>query len=389
MAIGSAGTQINDLWTEGQQQNIGNNNYWAVQNLLDVQAPNVNELMVQMQNLVQQGVLTPEQAQTFVQEASAYAGIDPRMQEAQMGSLGEMQRIVDTGGLDPQARANLQQAQTQTNEASRGQREALMQQSAARGTQGSGVETANAMLSNQGAATNLANQGFQTAADANNRKMQAIKGVSDIGGQVYGQEAQKAQAQNAINQFNTQNRQGVENMNVGSRNAAAAQNLAERQRISDTNTGLANQQSLYNSGMRQQDYSNRLSRAQSLSNANLGSAQSNLGVMAQKSAPVTADAAKWSDEKLKKDVKKFDAEKFMDQVTGYKYKYKNADKHGNGDKGEHVGIMAADMKKAHPKAVQVHKEGMKIDYAKLAGPAMASIGSLHKRLKKLEESDRG
>lgn len=385
MAIGSAGTQVNDLWTKGEQKNIGEDQYWAIKNLWDVNTPSLDQMMVQMQQLVQQGVLSPEQAQTFLQGASAYDNIDPRMIDAQMKSLGEMQNVVDQNGMDPQARAALQQVQNQTNENARGQREAVMQQSAARGAQGSGLEAANAMLSNQGAATALANQGFQTAADANNRKMQAIQGVSNIGGQVYGEQAQKAQAQNAIDQFNTQNKQSVENSNVAGRNAAQAQNLAEKQRISDTNTGLKNQQNLYNSGMVQQDYSNRLARGQSLSNANLGAANSNLGVMAQKSAPVTADAAKWSDARLKKDVKEFDAAKFMDKVTGYKFKYKDP-KHGT---GVHVGVMAQDIKKAYPKAVETHKEGMKVNYEKLAGPALASLSSMHKRIKKLEESDNG
>src|SRR6185436_3925664 len=129
-----------------------------------------------------------------------------------------------TRGLDEQSIAALRQIQQENQTAERGSREAILQNAAARGISGSGLELASQMGNQQTSATNQANQGFQAAADANARKLAAIQGIGQLGGQIHGQEENKATAQNAINQFNAANRQNVEGTNVAARNAAEAAN---------------------------------------------------------------------------------------------------------------------------------------------------------------------
>jgi len=345
-----------------------------------VDIPSINQMKIKLADLVQQGVLTPEMAQTFLQQASAYEQMDPATRAAQMGALGDLQDVVSSDGMDPQARAALYELQSQGATQERGQREAILQNAAARGIGGSGLELGSQLANQQGSATSLANQGFQSAADANARKMAAIQGVGQLGGQVWGQDAQAAAAQNAINQFNTANRQSTENQNVGWRNQADAQNLAEKQRISDTNVGAKNQQELYNKGLYQQNFANQMSKSQAFSNAALGQAQNELEIGKAKSQGMNNVDAKWSDENLKTDIKEFDSGKFLDEMTGYKYKFKD-DKHGKGDQ---VGVMAQDVEKGAPQAVETTAEGKKIDYSKLGGPVLASLASLNKRLDDLE-----
>lgn len=354
------------------------NNYWAVQNLLDVDTPDINKMRVNLEKLVQQGILDPNLGEEFLQAASSYANIDPRYKDEQLGVLDALNTIVDTDGMDPQSRAVLHQLTGQTQAAERGGREAIMQNAAARGIGGSGLELGAQLSNQQGSATSLANQGFQAAADANQRKLQAINDIAGVSGQMFGQEAQAAQAQDAINNFNTSNR-------VNWRNQATLQNQAETQRIADQNTFLANQQELYNKGLYQQAYQNDLAKAQSLSNANLGVGQANMGVAEHERAPMMTElqgqSSKWSDENLKTDVAPFDSDAFLSQITGHEYKYKDPDKYGEGDQ---VGVMAQDVEKVAPQAVTEHSEGKMIDFGQLGGPIMASLADINERIKSLE-----
>jgi len=330
--------------------------------------PKISQMKVKLADLVQQGVLDPEMAQTFLQEATAYASMDPT-------ARNEMMDTVESKGFDPQSRSALNDLQQEIGAQERGSREAIIQDAAARGISGSGIELASQMANQQGNATRLANQGFQSAADANARHMQAVQGL-------YNMDAQKAAAQDTINQFNAANRQSVENMNVGTRNAAAASNLAEKQRIADQNVMTKNQQELYNKGLYQQDFQNRLNQA----NAFATGGQSAAGTQMQQAENKTAMANKWSDENLKTDIEPVNPEEFLDNLTGYSYEYKD----GEGmEEGPQVGVMAQDIEKSAPQAVEDTPEGKMVDYSKMGGPILAALASLNKRIDDLEGEENG
>ncbi len=104
------------------------------------------------------------------------------------------------------------------------------------------------------------------------------------------------------------------------------------------------------------------------------------GPMIQSGAQMGAMA---SDERLKTDIKGADDKvtRAMERLKAYSYKYKN-DKYG---KGEQVGIMAQDLKKAGlDHAVIETDEGLMVHGAKLAGANTAMIAAMNKRLSKLE-----
>lgn len=390
----SGGGVVNNLAnfiSGGQNQNAQKLYTEAGNAFAGILTPSIAQMKIKLQQLVQQGVLTPEQAQTFQQDPSVLNQYteDPRLREAQLKSLGQLGGIVDANGLDPQARAALYQLQGQTNANERGQREAILQNAAARGISGSGLELASNLANEQGNATGLAAQGFNAASDANQRKLEAINNLAAQGGamrsQDYGQAANTAAAQNAINQFNTANQQNVENQNLAYRNAAQAQNLAEKQRISDTNTGLTNQQNVFNKGLNQQNFQNQLGLATGFANAGLGAAN-----VAQNQANANSGLVQnliggvlnaVSDENLKENVKPFDAGAFLDKITGHRYNYKK----GTGlSTKPRVGAMAQDILKVAPEAVNESPIGKTVDYGKLGPPMLASLSSLHQRIKKLE-----
>lgn len=326
-----------------------------------IDIPGINQMKVKLEGLVQQGLLSPEMADQFLQQATEFNNMDPM-------SRNELVETIESKGFDPQARAALHALQGETGAQERGGREAIMQDAAARGISGSGIEAASQMANQQGSATRMANQGFQAAADANQRQMQAV-------GQLSAMDAQKAAAQDSINQFNKTNQ-----MNWAQN--AEQKNLAEKQRIADTNVGTRNQQEVFNKGLYQQDFQNNLETAKSYSNAAAGQAQT----QGENAKTQTAMANKWSDENLKTDIKEVDPQEMLDNLQGYSYQYKD----GMGmEDGEQVGVMAQDLEEAAPQAVEDTPGGKTIDYAKMGGPMLAALASLNERLNNLEANKDG
>jgi hypothetical protein len=151
-----------------------------------------------------------------------------------------------------------------------------MQNMAARGQAGSGNELMARMMAAQNSSNQMANSGNQIAAQAQQRALEALmqsgQMAGDIRNQNFGQDSAVASAQDEIARFNTQNRIGTQQRNVGSRNQANLRNLENQQNIMNQNTGLRNQQEVHNKGLYQQDFSNRMQKAGALANAHLGQA---------------------------------------------------------------------------------------------------------------------
>lgn len=89
-----------------------------------------------------------------------------------------------------------------------------------------------------------------------------------------------------------------------------------------------------------------------------------------------------SDKRLKADIKDADSDsrKLLDGLKSYTYRYKD-EKYG---KGKQVGVMAQDMERVLPQAVVETREGKALDAGKLAGGLAALVGSVHRRVSKLE-----
>lgn len=378
----------------------------------DLRVPKLEEMRLQLQALVQQGVYTPEQAQAILAQASEFENIetDPVLMEAQMQALMQLQETGETGmsAVDQAQLARIRQDQI-ANE--RGARDAIIQGAQSRGLGGSGLELAAQLQNQQASAGNRNLQDLEIAAMAQQNRMNAIQGAGSLGGQIgqqqFGQQAQIAGAKDAINMFNTQARQTANYYNIDGRNQAQQMNLAERQRIADSNTAQRNMQQQYNKELVQQDYNNRLGLAQSKANAynqqasNAMAAQQNRNQMIggfieagakagsawdnrnkQQSPATTSPADDGSDRNIKKDISKVDPSKFLDELTGYKYNYKDS-KWGD---GEQHGIIAQDLQKVAPQAVKEDEDGtLIIDYNRLGGPILAALSGLNERLNDLED----
>ena len=363
--------------------------------LSEVQLPTADELSYQMQQLVEQGVLSPEEAQTALAGRSEMDGVttDPRMKAAQMDALTGLQDISSSGGMTMMDKSNLNQIAVDEATKARGQREAIMQNAQQRGLGGSGMDLMAQLQNEQGAATNKSMRDLSVAGMAQQRALDALIKGGDLAGNIQAQEfnqgAARAGANDAIAKFNAQNQNATNQMNTQAKNIAQAGNLASKQGVANANANIQTQQNKQRADVRQQQFNNQMSRAtgqQNVQNTNSDIEGANSNARAKQDNQNMQMAATalmaMSDARQKEDVEEFSPSEFLDSLTSYKYKYKDP-KFGQGD---HVGPMAQDLEKSEmgSKMVVDTDEGKAVDYAK-SGPAlMSSIADLHKRLKKIE-----
>jgi hypothetical protein len=239
----------------------------ALQQIQALNNPSAAQLSEALQQEQVQGQINPQMEALAQQGPNAMAGIstDPRLAQAQYQALAQLQQSGNTGLTAANQAAVNQISQTATGNAN-AMNAATLQNLAARGMAGSGNELAAKLASSQGAANQLSQQGMNVAGMANNAALQAISQSGQLGAgmqaQSFGQQAQTAQAQNAINQFNTANRQAVANANTGAANQAQYANLGNAQNVANANTGIANTQANYNAQMQQQAYIDAANKTQ-------------------------------------------------------------------------------------------------------------------------------
>jgi hypothetical protein len=423
---------------DGPKDKLSGKFQQALDTINKVYVPTTDEQKVQLEQLVQQGIITPEEMQTFLQNPTELnqISVDPRFREAQTNALTKMQDIVNSGGLTAIDKARIQDIIDTQNTEERGQREAIDQNARERGIGGSDFSLVSKAVANQGSANRAARSGMDVAALAEQRALDAIKESAAMGSNLenteYGQQADKAKAQDIINQFNTANKQAVGNANVNARNSAQQLNLGEKQRVSDVNTGNENANRVRNADLIHQKFQDEMSKAgaasnilgqwgtsaQDIANKKYASQVGLIGTGAQIGAglamgpwgaaaapaastaaantvraantnPLNLDPNRYmlpSDVMNKEDIHPADTDldTFMTTLQPYKYKYKDPSM----GEGEHTGVMANDMAKSPvgAKIVVSTPKGLAIDTNKGFGVLAAAIGRLNK---KLEESKNG
>lgn len=231
-----------------------------------LQNPNIDDMQLQLQKLVQQGVLDPAQAQAYLVEQSEMSGVsqDPATRQAQMEALQGLQDITSSGGLTAIDKAKLGQIGTEEATRSRGAREAILQNAQARGLGGSGIELMSQMQNQQEAAGRTSQRDMDVAAMAQQRALDALMNQgalsSQIGSQQFSQDAQRAQAADAIAKFNAANQQSNSQYNTSALNQAQAANLAAKQSIANANAATSNQQQQYNKELIQKQFDNDIKK---------------------------------------------------------------------------------------------------------------------------------
>ena len=172
---------------------------------------------------------------------NAYNNIstDPSYVQAQKAQLSALQQLQQNGGMNAQDKANLAGIQSQENQNEQGNRQAILQNANMRGTGNSGNSMLAQLVSQQGSANRQNANDLGVAGMAQNRALQAGGQAANLAGgmeqQQYGEQAQQAQAQNAINQFN-----------AGQGLGASEFNANKNQGVNNLASNASNQNQLYN-----------------------------------------------------------------------------------------------------------------------------------------------
>jgi hypothetical protein len=192
------------------------------------------------------GNFTPEELQATGLPSGV---INQAMRQKQLQAIGGVEELSQTG-LSAIDRAALTEIQNQIATQERGQRESILQNMAQRGLAGSGQELAAQLQASQAASQQASTQGMQQAAQAQRARVDALTNLSNMATGIestdFQRQAQKAQAQDVINQFNTQNRNVAGLRNLQTQQDLSTMNAQERNRIAQANIDLENRQRLQN-----------------------------------------------------------------------------------------------------------------------------------------------
>ena len=164
---------------------------------------------------------------------------DPRLQNAQYDALRQLEEQSKTG-FTARDEADLAKLQSDVNRQNKGRMGAIQQNMAARGMSGSGMDLVAQMQSSQDATDREALAALEKNAQMGERKDAAIMNRGQMSGQMrsqdFNEQAQKAQAQDAINRFNTANRVQSQFQNNQGQNQTAQNNWQRQNQTSDNNT---------------------------------------------------------------------------------------------------------------------------------------------------------
>src|SRR5581483_9019314 len=192
----------------------------ALANINNIDVPTVESQEVQLQKLVQAGVLTPEQAQAALVNSNAFDSTSANNtgMAAEQSALGSLQGVVDAGGNDAQEKADLANTLSTLHAQDKGANDAILQNAAQRGALTSGLTTAAQLASNANNAASANSNALNANANAQSRVMQALSSLGSLGGNVQGQQytqaANQANATNAIDEFNANQKQNTNQFNT-------------------------------------------------------------------------------------------------------------------------------------------------------------------------------
>jgi hypothetical protein len=189
---------------------------------------------------------------------------DPSLRGSQMSVLEDLAGLSKTGLTDVDA-LGYEKARDLGNQMARSGTQAAIQNAAARGVGGSGLEFAMREIANQEGAERAQNAALEQAAESARQKALYTQAygnmLSGVRNQDFGVNRANTDILNQFNQMNTQNR-----------NEAAQYNLGNRQNMANANVDNRNKAFQYNQGMKQQAYDNKLKKLAGQTGANTGMA---------------------------------------------------------------------------------------------------------------------
>ncbi len=230
----------------------------------DIDIPEMQR--VALERLQRGEQLTPMEEQALAQGDTQLAGIevDPQFRAAQMAALSRLQEQAG-GGLTLADEVAMSESEAASDAAARGRQGAITSQMARRGMSGSGLEAVQRSMAEQGGINAAARARASVLASAMQRGNLANQQAAALAGRMgdtdYSRSSQAAQAQDAINRFNTAQAQGVGQRNVLAGNQAREFNVTRGHNVADKNVGFSQQEAWQPNEFAQQAFKNRITRA--------------------------------------------------------------------------------------------------------------------------------
>lgn len=379
----------------------GNLQAKALAELQGVKQPTEDQLKLILPRLVEQGRITPEQAQTFLQGGTAFEDIggDPTLRDAQVSALQQLQDISAGGGLTAMDKAKIAEIESRQGQQERGAREAIIQTAAERGRGGSGLELAAQLESQQGSATRAAQQGTDVAAMAQERALQAIMQGGELGGKIrtqdFGEASKVAEARDALQRFNLENMRSTEEANVGRRTAANEANLAAKTRTAELNAAAGADEARARAAAPQQVFENAQDRAKAIAGQYDEQAKTRreranakgqfIGSLIGAGGQIGAGAIAKSDERSK-DIsgEEPDLEAFLDELKPISFRYKDPKEPGAAE-GNVVGVTAQDVERSRVGRTMVKDtgRGKVLDMRKGFEVTLAALAALNEKIDRI------
>jgi hypothetical protein len=183
--------------------------------------------------------LSPEQLSYLSESELAQIVTDPRYKDAQLAALRALEER-STKGLTAEDEADMYKLQRNVSTQNRGRMGAIQNNMAVRGMSGSGMDALMQMQANQDATDREALAAMEKAGQIQSNKLSATQQLGQMGTQLRNQDfteqSAKAQAQDAINRFNTSTRNSVLTGNNQTRNQGTTQNWNRGNEVNDKNT---------------------------------------------------------------------------------------------------------------------------------------------------------
>jgi hypothetical protein len=210
------------------------------------QAPQFDTSRLNPEDLKLVGKYTPELA-PFIAESNPelvkQSGEALKGREAQKSALKKYMEMGEAGD-DAISAQESAMAQRRAGADSRSRLDSLQQSFERRGQGGAGLQMGAQLAAAQGSSDMQAQAQMQAQADAQRRRLGALASGAQLGGQLYGQEMDLAQANTGIiNNFNQRMasaRQNFENRRAEDLNQANRYNLGVEQDLSNRNIGARN-----------------------------------------------------------------------------------------------------------------------------------------------------
>lgn len=257
-----------DVLTGGNNEDAKNALNKAQKNFEGIPVPTEAQLTLpELQQYVQAGILTPAQAQTFLQDGNAFNDIklDPSTTENEQDVIGKLKSVSDAKGMTPAMRAQLTAALDQVATATHGTNSAISDKFSARGIPSSLMAEAGMReeAGNDARSANLT--ATQAAGTAEQNALNALSAEGNLASTMHGQQSTEAQnkaaAENAMREWNAGSKNTTSEANANRSQTANEYNAKIKQDTSNANTGQENQRTQYNAAIPETIFGNQITKA--------------------------------------------------------------------------------------------------------------------------------